>query len=339
MMSLTGVILVFHEELSAILCPQAELNVDAKNVSFNQIRKNLGTYDSDLNLTSFILSSKKNKPISVWVIDKKSNSVQLQANPATGEILGIKPENAFLKFMRDLHFNLVFGTTGRTANGVGAAFLLLMTMSGLVVWFRGTGRWLSGFKLRMGGSPRSNAWNIHSASGIWSLPLLLIWSISGIWFGFPVVFEKAVNTFLPVSSQQKEIGSVQRKFVSNKEIDLDRIMKTTIDAVPNAVSINRLSLTTKRSSTINVWVSTSNSDDATKVVIDPSTLKITSIVNPQKVPSGDAFLKLLAQLHFGTFLGTISKCIWCIVGLLPGVLAVSALYLFGFKFIEKKKKA
>jgi len=39
-------------------------------------------------------------------------------------------------------------------------------------------------------------WELHSAVGIWVVAFLLVWSISGIYFSFPVPFRGAVESVL-----------------------------------------------------------------------------------------------------------------------------------------------
>ena len=59
----------------------------------------------------------------------------LLVDPVTAEILGELPDRSLVRTIQDLHFDLLAGRTGRIVNGVGAACLLLMCISGLVIWW------------------------------------------------------------------------------------------------------------------------------------------------------------------------------------------------------------
>jgi len=74
----------------------------------------------------------------------------------------------------------VAGEKGRQANAVGGGLLVVLCMSGLVIWWRGAGNWVKGLYF----APRSGwkriNFDIHSALGFWSLLILLLWGVTGV---------------------------------------------------------------------------------------------------------------------------------------------------------------
>lgn len=337
-MSLSGVSLVFYDELSDLLYQPGKVTVASQTCSFNQIRDAVETTYSYKHVTGFIASTERDRPFSFFATDAGENSTLVEVDPYTGKVLGTAQENEVLKFLRDLHFNLLNGTGGRTVNGYGAVALLIVSITGLIAWFRGIDTWSSGFRLSLRGTPRTIVWNIHSAIGIYALPLLCIWSVSGIYFGFPTFFERATNTVFPVSQQQNDHKQVQQ--AAKKEVEridakanLDELARTAINAVPEATAVQRISLANKRRQSIRVWLRLKDSKNEAQVHIDPVTSAVFAVVKPESALPGDLFLQWLARLHFGTFFGTASKCVWLIAGLVPSILSISAIYLFasGFK--------
>ena len=65
-------------------------------------------------------------------------------DPVSAEVLGELPENSMVRTLQDLHYDLLAGRTGRTVNGVGAAAVLVMGITGACIWWpgrrRGAGR-------------------------------------------------------------------------------------------------------------------------------------------------------------------------------------------------------
>ena len=53
-------------------------------------------------------------------------------DPVSAEVLGELPENSMVRTLQDLHYDLLAGRTGRTVNGVGAAAVLVMGITGVV---------------------------------------------------------------------------------------------------------------------------------------------------------------------------------------------------------------
>jgi uncharacterized iron-regulated membrane protein len=93
----------------------------------------------------------------------------------------------------DLHDNLLAGATGRVVNGVGGFVLMLLALTGLVLWWPGRTRWRRSLIVPRPGRTRRFSWHLHSALGLWSFALLFGWAATGIYFGFPEPFEATFN--------------------------------------------------------------------------------------------------------------------------------------------------
>ena len=75
--------------------------------------------------------------------------------------------------------------------------LVVLCLTGIPIWWRGTRTWLKGLYF----SPRSG-WNrlnfdLHSALGFWSLAILLLWGVTGVYFAFPDPFVALIDRFQP----------------------------------------------------------------------------------------------------------------------------------------------
>jgi uncharacterized iron-regulated membrane protein len=97
----------------------------------------------------------------------------------------------------DLHDNLLAGRRGRNVNGAGAAALLVMALSGLVIWWPGSNRWRRSLTLPRNVGWRRFNWHLHSMAGFWTLGFLLVFGISGIYLCFPEPFQNAVDWLQP----------------------------------------------------------------------------------------------------------------------------------------------
>jgi uncharacterized iron-regulated membrane protein len=69
------------------------------------------------------------------------------ADRVSGAVLGELPEHSVVRTLQDLHFDLLAGRTGRVVNGVGGFCLLLLCLTGLVIWWPGRSNWRSGFTI------------------------------------------------------------------------------------------------------------------------------------------------------------------------------------------------
>jgi uncharacterized iron-regulated membrane protein len=88
-----------------------------------------------------------------------------------------------------LHTNLSAGQTGRTLNGIGAIVVTMICLTGAVIWWPGIKNWRRSMSVKWSAPFARMVWDLHSALGFWSMVLLLVWGITGIYFAFPRVFD------------------------------------------------------------------------------------------------------------------------------------------------------
>lgn len=102
-----------------------------------------------------------------------------------------------VRWIVDLHENLLFGRNGRFVNGIGAICLILLSLSGAVIWWPGINDWRRALTVNWRALFARFTWDLHSALGFWSFPFILMWGISGLYFAFPGAFSVLFNFIDP----------------------------------------------------------------------------------------------------------------------------------------------
>ena len=109
----------------------------------------------------------------------------------TGSIIVFQKELVhwrIVQWLVELHTNLLAGSVGRLVNGIGAASLTLLCLTGAIIWWPGVKHWRRSLKVDWNTNfPRIN-WDLHSALGFWLFLIVLLWGISGLYFVFPRAF-------------------------------------------------------------------------------------------------------------------------------------------------------
>jgi uncharacterized iron-regulated membrane protein len=96
---------------------------------------------------------------------------------------------ALAEWIVKLHTTLLAGEIGRILNGIGAASLTLLCLTGAIIWWPGMKHWRRSLTISWGAHfPRIN-WDMHSALGFWFFLFVLLWGVSGIYFAFPRLFD------------------------------------------------------------------------------------------------------------------------------------------------------
>jgi len=101
----------------------------------------------------------------------------------------------------DLHDNLLAGSTGRKANGVGALALIALAMTGLAIWWPGIKTWRRSLTLHRGLGFKRLAWHLHSMIGFWSLGFTLVFALSGVYLVIPDQLQDVADWFEPLTRQ------------------------------------------------------------------------------------------------------------------------------------------
>jgi uncharacterized iron-regulated membrane protein len=102
-----------------------------------------------------------------------------------------------VEWIVNLHANLLAGNTGRLANGIGALGLTSLCVTGAIIWWPGIKNWRRSLRVSWSSRIPRLSWDLHSALGFWTFPLVLMWATSGIYFSFPDSFSAALAIFDP----------------------------------------------------------------------------------------------------------------------------------------------
>jgi len=104
----------------------------------------------------------------------------------------------FIVWTASLHDDLLHGDKGRFANGIGALFLTILCVTGLIIWWPGVSNWRRSLTWDMKANWKLLNWNLHSAVGFWSFLLVFMWALSGVYLAFPNPFQDIVDRFQPL---------------------------------------------------------------------------------------------------------------------------------------------
>lgn len=110
----------------------------------------------------------------------------------------------------ELHDSFLAGRAGRLVNGIGALAVVLVAMTGLVIWWPGIRRWRRSMKVRRGVGWRRFTWDLHSAIGFWSVAFILMFSASGAYLCFPETFHGFADWLEPSTDANAGIRIVDR---------------------------------------------------------------------------------------------------------------------------------
>ena len=104
-------------------------------------------------------------------------------------------EPALVTGIARFHDDLLGGRSGLVVNGVGAVAVLVICVSGVVLWWPARGYWRRSVTIRRNVSGRRFVRQLHSVLGFWFFLMILLWAATGIYFAFPGPFNAMVDSF------------------------------------------------------------------------------------------------------------------------------------------------
>jgi uncharacterized iron-regulated membrane protein len=133
-------------------------------------------------------------------------------DPYTGRDLGdsVAVGLRAIRALLDLHDDLFAGSTGRKVNGVGALLLVVLSFTGIVVWWPGIRTWRRSLTVHRNVGWRRFTWDLHSMIGFWSLGFIAMFAISGSYLGNPEPFQDLADWLEPLTRENAGLRIVDK---------------------------------------------------------------------------------------------------------------------------------
>jgi uncharacterized iron-regulated membrane protein len=345
LIGVTGSALVFRDEMQhAMETPAFDpASVQGPPADLLTVAESMRTAYPDKLLTSIANPTPEHAAIRGYLREGE-DYIAVDAHPTTGAILGkSETDGGFLRWLQLLHFNLLAGRTGRIVNGVGALFLLTLCLTGMVIWWPGIKNWKRSLRVDFSKKWKRFNWDLHSATGFWTVSVLAMWAITGAYFAWPGEFRAMVNWFSPVS-----LAKVGKPDVAMKgklpPPDVRRLVAEAEQMSPGAKLLS-ISFPADDKGYLRVFLARDadmSYDTADYHYFDPFTGKHLAVWRRGlNQTAGDVIMSWIAPLHFGTFgghgwMGVVVKVFWLMLGLTPPILAISGFLMYWNRYLSKK---
>jgi uncharacterized iron-regulated membrane protein len=337
----TGSILVFRAELE-IFCgwkPWHKIKATEPFADIATVVGNLRAAYPDVRVIS-VTAPTEIDPTFVAVVEGHRRII-VACHPSTGQVLGEFPKAAgWLSVVRELHESLLARRTGRILNGIGAAFLLLLSVTGLVVWWPGVRHWKRALAVDVHRRWRRITFDLHSAAGFWTLLIVSFWATSGIYFAWPRQIFRFVNSFSPVITARPPAITVQPES-SAGELDLHVLIEHAYAVDPHT-RWSGMAFPYGRRAPLEIFMRRGNGvgrEYVDTLYFNPYNGQYLATwqygVNKSL---GDWFIWSQIPLHFGTSWGLGIKLVWAAAGLVVPLLSVTGLLMYWNRALRRKWK-
>jgi uncharacterized iron-regulated membrane protein len=332
LISLTGSLIVFREELENALRPAlTRVPPGGEWTPLQPVFDRVRSAFPGATFHTVNLPTAPDRSLSFWGHDASGRSFHAYVNPFSGELLGSDlADDNLTEWIYLFHAQLLGGGTGERINGLGVLAWVALLGSGVVLWVPRSGRrWREGFVVRWRAQWRRRWYDVHRAVGVWGAVPLLVVSVTGAYFPFQGPFrwlaEAVTGSPAAEDSPRPPVRAATTPWVS-----LDAVLKTASNVLPEAQP-NWIHLPAHKSDVFTVrkrlpgeW----RREGANHLHVDPVTGELLRAdLHADRTPA-QRLLRSMFPLHAGTFGGLGTRIAWVVLGWLPAVLFLSGFMLW-----------
>ncbi len=252
-------------------------------------------------------------------------------HPETGQEVATVPQahNRLTYVLLNLHYNLLSGTPGKIAVLLVGVALLLLTVTGFILYRKSIVKVLT-FRQKVSFKSRRSLYSgLHRVIGVWALAFNLLICVTGLSLAITVV-----NSAL--KGGNKEIA------VPQVTASVDAAVAEARAAYPDFV-ITYVRFPTSADGKLQL-LGHLHSDPSyygklySKVQVNYQTGELEDAYFLRDQPWLDRFLTVLHPIHFGDYAGLAVKILYSFFGLMPGLLSVSGFVIWYYRQQPKPER-
>jgi uncharacterized iron-regulated membrane protein len=229
----------------------------------------------------------------------------------------VNSRDTFFGFMHVFHENLTIPFWyGRDIVGWTGVAMLILSLTGLYLWWPRAGQWSRAFAWRRAPATSSN---LHYLTGFWICFPLAFVSLTGIYLAWPQQGRAVVSSMAQMSPQQQRGGA---QLIANPQRSPNDILSIAA-ALPNS-EVDAIFYPTAQSGAWRVQLNESGRTEPVTVLIDDRSGAITKA----EALTGDRIGLWIRRLHEGSDAGGIWRFVVFVSGIAPALLGVTGILVW-----------
>lgn len=229
-----------------------------------------------------------------------------------------------MTWVYDLHHRLLLQATGGAILGWSGLAMLFLMVAGLTAWWPRKGGWRKALRIKPGAAPVRRLYDWHKQTGLWSLGLLALLTVTGVLLALPKESETVLTPVLGLPAVAPTIDK-SAPFDPAQRIPVDRAVAIAQAALPGA----RIA-----------WIETPSVDrgvyrlrlqapgDPSRrfphsfVWVAPATGEVLALTDARRAGAHDVLLNWIHPLHDASVGGLPARLLAVVVGIAPAILFV-----------------
>lgn len=322
--SISGALLVWHDHLDAILNPSRYAVTHGQSMPPSALLASAGrSLGNGFEPIVVRLPEGAGWPATVMAREQRRGEgggrprlVTVYLDPPTARVLGTAEfRNSLIGFLHRFHENLTIPEySGRAIVGWVGVGMLVLSLSGIYLWWPRNGAFMRGLQWRRG---PATSFNLHHMAGFWiAIPLAVV-SLTGVYLGFPQQSRELLGSVAPMTPQQRG-GGFNAPLLASPRLDPDRVAEL---ATANATGVRAAAifLPAQQAQSWRVQVRNGDSEQLSTVMVDDRSATATTV----QQQSGDKIAQWIRWIHEGSHTGPVWQFLVFLCGVLPPAFVVT----------------
>ncbi len=342
LVGMTGAVAVFIEEIDWLVTPglRVAAPAGAGRADAAAVVAAVRTAYPDGRITSLRLSERPRFAHTVSVQRPRPHrGAEVFVDPVTAEITGTRTvsggyTSSVRNFIRQSHVRLLMGLWGRVFVGVLGVVLVLSCITGLWV-YRG---WIKKmFQWHLTGKWRQRpAWaELHKFIGVWSLLFNVVIGATGAVLGLENLHGQINRHWLQPSPAEAKAAAAAKpaaprpEFARGEPLGVEALLARAAKEFPD-LAVRSIDFPARPNTPVSlrgdvpsVLMMQSHVRRASSLALDPVSGAVIAKRDGRDATGWQRLYFTFDPLHFGYFGGMITKVIWFVLGLTPGVLSLT----------------
>jgi len=293
----SGALLVFENQIDRALNRQLSRVVPGGNaLSLTELKTALEKQYPGHRVLSFELSDTPDTALASYLAPVHGDGFEVAVDQYTGKALGVWDDRRFARKLHQFHTHLLAGQVGSALVGWSSVVLLLLSISGVILWWRGK---VLGVDFQTSG-PKFQ-YDLHSTIGIVSLLFLLAFAWTGVVIHWGDQARRLASAVSHTEARPPDPRPAEPA-AGAQPLDPGRLLALAEAAVPGARA-TVVNLAEDASSPVLVVMKFPEDHTPagrTRVFLDAYSGKVLSLTNSREAPAAVSYVtRINRELHTG----------------------------------------
>lgn len=329
--SLTGTLLVFEEELDVWLYPELfGFAAQEERLTFGEAVDAVQEAHPDWAIKGIYRFEQRND---CYILNYGNDYRQAIVNPYTGQVTGTRVyAESIMGFIRHLHRTLLIPTVGKYMVGICSLFLVILMITGLRLWLPKRFKQLrSRLTVKRGASRKRQNYDWHNSLGFYFSPFITLISLTGaaITFSPLVILALFLVSFEPPQSLDSLLGQ-QSEYQQRLPIPIDEMVTIAFTEITEGeVRGVTLPADSVGAYTMDIIApGRAQTGDRSLVYYDQYSGQKLMNTDTDTPHLGKAYINWVTPIHYGTFGGMPTRIIALITTLVVPILFVTGFVIW-----------